>query len=122
MACLTRRAGRHHGAPPLDPHPSFIQTKRATIAGRWQRWPANLRGVLLVSIGAFVMVCMVGVVKHLGQRLPVFEILFVRCPAGLLFIFLMVVRQGVSVVCTKRLGMHFNRGFVGTMGNACLFY
>ena len=122
MAVLTSGAARHHGAPLMDPHPSFIQTKRAAIARRCQRWPANLRGVLLVSTGAFVMVCMAGLVKHLAVRLPVFEILFVRCLAGFLFILPVVARRGMDIVRTRRPGMHFNRGFVGTMGNACLFY
>ena len=106
----------------MDPQPSLPQTTRASLAARWRRWPANVRGVLLVSVGAFVMVCMAALVKHLGQRLPVFEILFVRCLAGFLFILPVVAKRGFGVVRTRRPLMHFNRGFVGTMGNACLFY
>ncbi len=62
-----------------------MQTMRTALDARWRRIPANTRGALLVAVGALILICMAALVKYLGRTLPIFEILFVRCLAGLLF-------------------------------------
>ena len=52
----------------------------------WVKLPANLRGACFIAVGGFLLIVMVAVVKHLGQSLPAFQILFVRFLAGLIVI------------------------------------
>lgn len=95
----------------------------AAVQERWAKLPANVRGAGFVIVGAFVLIVMASLVKHLGQRLPSFEVLFVRFLAGLIVILPVVWRAGFrNVLATKRLHMHATRGFVGFMGNMCFFF
>ncbi len=95
---------------------------RTAMTSRWSRIPANTRGALLVLAGAAQLVSMAALIKYLGQTLPVMEMLFVRCLAGLLFMMPVLLRMGPALFRTQRPGMHFIRGAVGTLGNVFLFY
>lgn len=99
-----------------------METVRTALTARWRRIPANTRGALLVAVGAFILICMAALVKYLGRTLPIFEILFVRCLAGLLFMLPLLARMGMKLARTQRPVLHFARGTVGTLGNLCAFY
>ena len=61
----------------------------AAAKARWAKLSPNVRGAGFVVTGAFVLIVMASMVKHLGQSLPSFEVLFVRFFAGLIVIALM---------------------------------
>ena len=65
---------------------------------------------------------MVAVVKHLGQSLPAFQVLFVRFLAGLIVIMPVVWGMGIKTVYTRKIYLHATRGFVGFMGNILFFF
>ena len=50
------------------------------------RLPANLRGAMMVSLGALLLVTMTTLVKGLGDSLHSFEIVFFRCLIGFLLL------------------------------------
>ena len=53
---------------------------------RWNLISPNIRGACFVVVGAFLLIVMASLVKHLGKTLPAFEVLFVRFLAGLIVI------------------------------------
>lgn len=94
----------------------------AAAKARWAKLSPNVRGAGFVVTGAFVLIVMASMVKHLGQSLPSFEVLFVRFFAGLIVILPVVWRAGFGVLRTDRISAHALRGFVGFMGNLCFFF
>lgn len=88
----------------------------------WAYIPANIRGACFVVVGAFLLIIMASLVKHLGNNLPASEVLFVRFLAGLLVITPLVWRGGFEVTRTSKLHLHAARGFLGVLGNLCFFY
>lgn len=92
------------------------------LKARWNTLPANSRGAFMVIAGSLVLVCMITLVKHMAQTMPVFQILFVRCLFGLLAMTPLFASRGLDLVRTKRPFMHFTRGAIGTLGNFCVFY
>lgn len=61
-------------------------------------------------------------VKQLGTRLDVFQIAFVRCFVGFLFVLPFVLRGGGGVFMTGRVGLHVARALVGVAGMFCGMY
>ncbi len=88
----------------------------------WAVVPANIRGAFYVAMGAFLLVLMAGLVKHLGDSLPVPVIVFVRFLAGFLVLMPVIWRMGFRVLKTSRLPLHLTRGCVGLGGNLALFF
>lgn len=72
--------------------------------------------------GAFLLIVMAALVKHLGRTLPAFEVVFVRFLSGLIVMLPVVWRLGFGVLRTRRPGLHFARGLVGFCGNLCFFF
>lgn len=100
----------------------LISRLRAPLDARWEAMPRMARGVALVSLGSFGLVLMAALAKHLGSRLPPFEILFFRSFVGFICV-LWVFRHDLrEPLRTKRPGAHFFRGIVGAGGNACFFW
>jgi drug/metabolite transporter (DMT)-like permease len=89
---------------------------------RWNAMDAPARGAWLVSIGSFTLVVMGIVVKHLGARIPTIEILFFRSLVGLFFVLPVFFRDPLAPLRTSRMGMHFVRGAIGTLGNVLFFW
>ncbi len=88
----------------------------------WNGLSGNIRGACFVVVGAFLLIVMAALVKHLGKTLPAFEVLFVRFLAGLLVILPLVWKMGFRILRTEKLYLHGARGFVGFMGNLCFFF
>jgi drug/metabolite transporter (DMT)-like permease len=65
---------------------------------------------------------MATLVKYLGTRIPALEIFFFRSLIGLFFVYSVFWRNPLEPFRTKRPGMHFVRGAVGALGNACFFW
>lgn len=80
------------------------------------------RGAVLLSIGSLTLVIMGMVVKVLGARIPTIEILFFRSIIGFFFVLPAFIRNPLLPFRTKRHGMHFVRGAVGTLGNVLFFW
>lgn len=83
---------------------------------------SNIRAVIYVALGGFLLIVMASLVKHLGETLPAFQILFVRSIAGFLVILPVAWRVRSDILGTKRFGLHTTRGMVGFIGNVCFFY
>jgi drug/metabolite transporter (DMT)-like permease len=83
---------------------------------------APARAALLVSAGSFTLVVMAMLVKQLGHRIPTLEILFFRAFIGFFFVLPMFLRDPMEPLRTKRLGGHFLRGVIGTLGNVFFFW
>ncbi len=94
----------------------------SSIQDKWERIPPNIRGACFVVVGAFLLIVMASLVKHLGQSLPAFQVLFARFLAGLIVIAPLVWRMGLPIVKTSKIQLHGTRGLVGFMGNLCFFY
>ena len=89
----------------------------------WKGAPCNLRAVILVSVGAFLLTIMAIFVKHLGETMHSAQLLFFRALIGLLvFAPWLLARESVSILKTGRSLMHLQRGFWGACGNFCFFY
>ncbi len=83
---------------------------------------AATRGAALVSVGSLTLVVMAMLVKHVGSRIPTIEILFFRSLIGFFVVLPLFVRNPMEPLRTKRFGMHFVRGVIGTCGNICFFW
>lgn len=94
----------------------------APATRRWSGLSANVRGAILVTLGALLLTGMAILVKFLGKRLDSFEILFFRSFIGLLFILPLALQYGWGICRTKIPMMHMTRGGIGILGNFCLFY
>lgn len=93
------------------------------IQAGWVKISPNIRGACSVVTGAFLLIVMASLVKHLGQELPAFEVLFVRFLAGLIVILPLVWKMGLArTLRTKKIHLHATRGFVGFIGNMFFFF
>lgn len=85
----------------------------------WTSLPANLRGILWLSIGAFVLTVVDVFVKTLGRKFDPFEIALFRYGIGLIVLTPVFVRAGWAELKTQRLGLHILRmslAFAGQLG------
>ncbi len=94
----------------------------ARLRGFLASMPANLRGAMMVSLGAFILVTMTTLVKSLGDNLHSFEILFVRCLVGFLFLTPLLFKARAASIRTNRPFMHFLRASAGITGMFCMFW
>ena len=69
-----------------------------------------------------VMVVMHTAVRHLGQELPVAEVVFFRNLFGLLAVLPLVLREGVGRLRTRRPGLHLLRSCIGIAAMWLWFY
>jgi drug/metabolite transporter (DMT)-like permease len=102
--------------------PSPAPEVRAGLLGSWDALPANVRGVVFVMSGGFLLIVMASIVKQLGNDLPAVQILFVRSLAGLIVILPLIWKLGFSILKSNRPGLHLMRGTVGFIGNVCFFF
>ncbi|MDH3239961.1 MAG: DMT family transporter [Alphaproteobacteria bacterium] len=101
---------------------SSVAPVRPGVLGSWDALPANLRAVVFVMAGGFLLIVMASIVKRLGNDLPAVQILFVRSLAGLIVILPLIWRLGFSILKSNRPGLHLVRGTVGFIGNVCFFF
>ena len=76
---------------------------------RWQALPGNVRGSLIILIASLTSVVMSSLIKHVGQTIPVIEILFVRQILVLIIISPVIFRNLGTVFKSSIYGLHFLR-------------
>ncbi len=105
------------GIGPAKPasYASRVHTRFSLLEG-------NALGIAYVSAGTFMLVIMAAITKYLGTRLPAFELMFCRSAIGFLFVLPVLRNDWLEPLRTKRFGMHFVRGMVGSGGNLCFFW
>ncbi len=101
---------------------SAIAAPFAPLVTWWDSLRPNVRGAVLVALGAMFLTLMAVFVKFLGARLDSFEIVFFRSFIGLLFVLPMAFKHGWGICRTQVPWMHLTRGGIGILGNICLFY
>ena len=85
----------------------------------WTSLPGNLRGILWLSMGAFVLTVTDVFVKMLGRKFDPLEIALFRYGIGLVALTPVFVRAGWEELKTQRLGLHMLRmslAFTGQLG------
>jgi drug/metabolite transporter (DMT)-like permease len=92
------------------------------LLARWNGLDRAARGAALVSTGSLTLVIMGMVVKLLGDRIPTAEILFFRSALGFFLVIPVFMRDPLAPLRTKRQGLHFLRGSIGTVGNLLFFW
>lgn len=91
----------------------------APLANIWTRLPGNLRGILWLSVGAFLFAVVDVFVKSLGGRFHPIEISFFRYACGLVFLTPVFIRMGLADLKTERLPLHVLRmtlAFIAQLG------
>ena len=99
-----------------------IRPQIEDVQGRWATLPANLRGVIFVSVGAILLTIMAVFVKILGETISAAQLMFCRALVGFL-IFALVNRNRQSQISSHKEATNaLQRGFWGACGNFCFFY
>ncbi|NKB54957.1 MAG: EamA family transporter [Alphaproteobacteria bacterium] len=84
--------------------------------------PQHLRAVLWM-LGTLISLSLMGLsARELSAVYDTAQILFVRNMVGFMVILLIMLRQGVGIVRTQRVGMHALRNFVHIIGVGSWFY
>ncbi len=73
----------------------------------------NIRGMLWMLLTAFLLTVAAAQAKHLGQNLPIAEIVCFRMALGVVFTLPWLVRRGIGGLATQRLRTHFWRAVLG---------
>jgi len=81
----------------------------STPENLWTRLPPNFRGILWLSLGAFLFSVVDVFVKSLGGRFHPIEISFFRYACGLVFLMPLFLRMGIADLKTERLPLHLLR-------------
>ena len=76
---------------------------------RWQTLPGNVRGSLIILIASLASVTMSSLIKHVGQTIPVVEILLIRQIIVLIIISPVIFRNLGTVFRSSAYGLHFLR-------------
>jgi drug/metabolite transporter (DMT)-like permease len=85
----------------------------------WTRLPGSFRGILWLSLGAFLFSVVDVFVKSLGGRFHPIEISFFRYSCGLIFLMPVFFCMGIANLKTERLPLHLLRmglAFVAQLG------
>lgn len=91
----------------------------ASLSGFWSRLPGNLRGILWLSLGAFLFSVVDVFVKSLGGRFHPIEISFFRYACGFVFLMPLFIRLGRDNLTTRRFPLHMLRmglAFIAQLG------
>jgi len=78
-------------------------------AQRWQTLSGNIRGSIIILVASLVSVLMSSLIKHVGQTIPVIEILFFRQLMVLTIISPVIFKNRETVFKSSIYGMHFLR-------------
>jgi drug/metabolite transporter (DMT)-like permease len=75
----------------------------------WVSLPGNLRGIVWLSLGAFLFVVVDVFVKTLGRRFDPFELALFRYGIGMIVLAPVFARMGREKLRTRRIGLHLLR-------------
>ncbi len=76
---------------------------------RWQALSGNIRGSIIILIASLISVIMSSLIKHVGQTIPVIEILFFRQIMVLIIISPVIFKNRATVFRSNIYGMHLLR-------------
>ena len=79
------------------------------ITGAWLKLPGNIRGILWLSIGAFLFSITDVIVKQLGRKFDPTELALFRYGIGMIILAPIFIKMGLAELKTTRLGMHIFR-------------
>ena len=91
------------------------------LRARWLGLPANLRGIIWLSVGTLLLALTDAVTKSLGQTIHPFELSFFRYAVAMLVLAPVFLRMSVRDVRTSRPGVHVVRLFLATIGQTGMF-
>jgi drug/metabolite transporter (DMT)-like permease len=80
------------------------------IHHRWLTLPGNVRGSLIVLVASLLSVLMTSFIKHVGQSIPVVEILFIRQILVVVIISPVILKNIDTVFTTRVFRFHALRG------------
>jgi len=79
------------------------------LAVRWNGLSGNLRGILLLSLGAILFSITDVLVKALGRTFDPLELAFFRYATGMVMLTPIFLRMGLVALKTRRIGLHLAR-------------
>ncbi|MEX2453425.1 MAG: DMT family transporter [Rhodospirillaceae bacterium] len=82
----------------------------------------NLRGAVLVMLGTLFFVLTDIVVKFTGDRIHPAQMGLFRYAIGFVLMIPLFIRTGPEKLKTKRIGVHFFRAIIASVGQAGLYY
>ena len=85
------------------------------IYRRWQTLPGNVQGSLIALLASLISVLMTSLIKHVGQSIPVVEILFIRQILVLVIISPVILKNIDTVFKTKVFRFHVLRGSISVI-------
>jgi len=88
---------------------------------RWITLPGNVKGAFLILVATFFGAIMGALIKHVGQRIPVFEILFIRQICVLVIIAPIIFKTYDTVFRTKAFPLHLMRSTFAAIAMATGF-
>jgi len=80
--------------------------RSSLLRGRWDDIPANVRGIVWILLSGIFFTVMSALIKVLGTRIPILEILFVRQAVLSLFVAPTVLRSPIRAFRTPYPGLH----------------
>ena len=101
--------------------PSSDPPSGSGIVALWVRLPPNFRGILWLSMGAFLFAVVDVFVKSLGGRFDPIQISFFRYSCGLIFLIPVFVRLGKANMKTDRMPLHLLRMFLAFAAQLGIF-
>ena len=87
----------------------------------WLRLPPNFRGIMWLSMGAFLFAVVDVFVKSLGGRFDPLQISFFRYGCGLIFLVPVFIGLGAANMKTERLPLHLLRMFLAFAAQLGIF-
>lgn len=84
-----------------------IITERLSSA--WLKMPGNIRGIVWLSIGAFLFSVTDVIVKQLGKKFDPTELALFRYGIGMIILAPVFIKMGVAELKTQRIGLHIVR-------------
>ncbi|MEC7490567.1 MAG: DMT family transporter [Pseudomonadota bacterium] len=88
----------------------------------WSRLPSNFRGIIWLSMGAFMFAVVDVFVKSLGGRFNPLQISFFRYGGGLVFLIPVFVGLGIADLRTQRMPLHLLRMMLAFLAQLGVFF
>ena len=83
--------------------------------------PGNIRGILWLSIGAFLFSIVDVIVKQLGRKFDPTELAFFRYGIGMIMLTPVFIKMGIIELKTTRIGMHIFRMVLAMVAQLGIF-
>ncbi|MDH3703120.1 MAG: DMT family transporter [Alphaproteobacteria bacterium] len=81
----------------------------------------NLGGMVLMLIATVVLISQHSMAKHVSETLPVLQVVFFRTITAFLFFLPWILRSGLHIFRTDRIGLHVVRALLQTVSSFTFF-